>query len=206
MEYKFNEKITILGYIILEIMTIFILMAAFSQLYKFSTGVPLIVDVFTNGIKLIDPAFFCKFILLMALFCYLMGIPYLIGLLICINRDNCKSIIVEKERLILNTSKNKQIDLPLCNLAQVTISSGRNPFSHSRIYGAMYLFHIKIITNDEKIYRVTLSKYYRAIGEYDEKSLLRNFTDILIKKLRIPASTAKKIQLDKKYNLRWHKE
>jgi hypothetical protein len=208
-EYKFDDNISLYGATFIQFIIIFVCLGIFNIFGKLSY---LIYVHFALLSCLMLPAWIGVIILFIKV-CN--STYYLIKLIININRDNCKSIIVDykESQLILKTSKNKQV-LPVCNITKVIISCGRNSgILRHNFYGAihgflfMYLFHIKIVTNGGDIYRITLSKDNYSRNGVDDEGFLYDYANELLCQFKIPDSTETEIQVvAKEYNLSWHSE
>lgn len=225
-KYKFDDWISLYGATFIQIIIILVHLGVFNILSKLSY---LIYDIYGQSTPVslffMLPAWssvvvYCFMLLswigIIALFIMVCNSTYyLIKLIIDINRDNCKSIIVDykKSQLILKMSKNKQV-LPVSDIAKIVISCGRNSgILRHNFYGAifgflfMYLFHIKIITNGGDIYRITLSKDNYSRNGTDDKCFLYDYANSLLRRFKIPDSTETEIQVvAKEYNLSWNKE
>ena len=221
-EYKFDDWISLYGATFIQIIIIFVCLGVFNIFGKLSY---LIYQQFTPSSCFILPVWFGVVIFCLLLLAWIgmvvlfIGVCnntyYLIKLIILINKDNCKSIIVnhKESQLILKISKNKQ-ELPVCNIAKVIISCGRNSgILRHNFYGAihgflfMYLFHIKIVTNGGDIYRITLSKDNYSRNGTDDECFLYDYANELLCQFKIPDSTETEIQVvAKEYNLSWHNE
>lgn len=221
-EYKFDDWISLYGATFIQIIIILLCLGVFHIFGKLSH---LFYRLFTPSSFFIPPVWlgvvvFC-FMLLAWIGAVVLFIKvcsstyYLILLIISINKDNCKSIIVDykESQLILNTSKIKQV-LPVCDIAKIIISCGRNSgILRDNRLGAicgflfMYLFHIKIVTNGGDIYRITLSKDNYSRNGTDDECFLYNYANDLLCQFKIQDSTETEIQVvAKEYNLSWHKE
>lgn len=167
-----------------------------------------------------ETRFFALFLILLIvalIFFMIYRLYYNVRHIIAVELDNCKSIIVDNKQneLVLKLSKNKQEILPIGNILQTRISCGRLPQFREISYGVLYCIHIRMITIDKKIYRITLPGSASS-REYwgkdfnnsidDCEKFLYNKVMTIVEMLEIPQTTIEKIQISTEYKHCWHNE
>ena len=152
------------------------ILITFTVLLMFLSPIPLMILIFPmffifNSAGGIDPMTFGEIIVVgILVILYACLVIHILKCLINIYNKNCKSIIVNSDNIILEHKKLGNIKLEWKNIKSIKYNQKRI----IRRIDAIDFFELMILSNDNKIYTVAISDYYKFSSKIPNDILTEN--------------------------------